>query len=102
MAKMLAMPDSATIMAARKKVDFYLWKGIPVARAWPVPHGPRRRSQSEINTTLAFAAVASMTGGVDESIREVLERNMAGAHGVTWVDFFRSLTLGYSDWVVSG
>lgn len=35
MAKLTEMPSKAIIRALKGKVDFYVWRGIPVARAWP-------------------------------------------------------------------
>lgn len=42
MAKLLVMPEQDIISGLKGKIDFYLWKGIPVARKWPRSPGPRR------------------------------------------------------------
>jgi len=35
MAKLLALPEQKIIQQFKGVVDFYEWKGIPVARKWP-------------------------------------------------------------------
>lgn len=99
MAVMLRLPDTATIMACRQKVDFYLWKGTPVARKWPRKPQHYTRSAAEVNTQQRMGAVASMTGAIDESVRSRFIGVMGEAQGVTWVDFFRSVAMGTSDWI---
>ena len=42
MAKLTALPEQAIISGLKGKIDFYLWKGIPVARTWPRSPGHRR------------------------------------------------------------
>ena len=94
------MPDTATIMGARQKVDFYLWMGIPVARAWPRPPRTYVRSAAEIATQQKMSAVASMTGAIDDSMRQAYKGLMGEAQGVTWVDFFRSVAMNGTGWLV--
>lgn len=36
MARLIALPGQAIISGLKGKVDFYLWKGIPCARKWPI------------------------------------------------------------------
>lgn len=42
MAKLGSMPDTAIISGLKGTVDFYYYKGIPVARAWPRSPGKQR------------------------------------------------------------
>lgn len=42
MVKLTALPEQAIISGLKGKIDFYLWKGIPVARRWPRSPGHRR------------------------------------------------------------
>ncbi|MBA7538140.1 hypothetical protein ES705_30414 [subsurface metagenome] len=42
MAKLTAMPHQAIVDGLKGTIDFYLWRGIPVARKWPRSPGPRR------------------------------------------------------------
>lgn len=49
MAKLARLPDYGTIRALKKRVDFYDWRGIHVARSWPrkprPPLGPAALQQ---------------------------------------------------------
>jgi len=42
MAKLLAMPEMDIIDGFKGSVDFYVYMGIPVARAWPKSPGDAR------------------------------------------------------------
>lgn len=42
MTKLIALPALAIIDGLKGKIDFYLWRGIPVARKWPRSPGKRR------------------------------------------------------------
>jgi len=98
-AKLLHMPDSATIMASRRRVDYYLWMGIPVARSWP-RKSTQPRTAGEIASSEAFKAAAVMTGAVGSNVRDAYKVGMVG-HGVTWVDRFRGAAGGKS-WIRLG
>ena len=98
MAKLQSLPDSATIMACRQRVDFYLWKGMPVARRWPVANRHRVRTKGEIKSSQKFAVVAYATGLLPNPIR-LGYKGARGGSGWTWVDAFRALALGKSWWV---
>lgn len=100
MAKLDRLPDSATIIAARKRVDFYLWKGIPVARAWP-RRSSQPRSAGEIASSNAFVASVKLTGAIDPHVQAAFKRQMMGVGvGVTWVDFQRAMSRG-KPWISS-
>lgn len=94
------LPDTATIMACRQKVDFYLWKDIPVARKWPRKPQHYDRTSAELATQTKMGAVATMTGAVDDSTRQAYLAMMGEAKGVTWVDFFRSVAMNGTGWLV--
>lgn len=85
----------------RHKVDVYMWKEIPVARMWP-RKANYVRSAAELATQSKMAAVAAMTGGIDATTRQAYIDTMFSARGVTWVDFFRSIAMGNSDWIDYG
>ena len=97
MAVMQRMPDTGTIVAMRHRVDFYYWKGIPVARAWP-RKSTQPRSEGEILSSDRFTAYTKMTGAIDENVRAAYKDFMADAKGVTWVDAFRA-QVGNRGWV---
>ncbi len=42
MAKLLEMPHQDIVAGYKGVIDFYLWKGIPCARAWPRSPGRER------------------------------------------------------------
>lgn len=88
MAKLDLFPDDATVIALRKRVDFYYWKGIPVARSWPV-YVPYTPSPAELETRQEFQASVKMTGAIGTAVRELYRAQMYG-QGVTWVDWFRA------------
>lgn len=46
MAKLTNLPDPEIIRSFKGLVDFYTWKGIPVARKWP-QHSPRPATPNE-------------------------------------------------------
>lgn len=98
--KLESIPDSGTIIALRGDIDFYFWKGIPVARRWPrkstVP-----RTAKEIRSSELFSAAAKMTGMIDPLVAQSWKDAVAGGQGVTWVDAFRAMARGKSWLVVS-
>jgi hypothetical protein len=100
MAKLQSLPDSATIMACRQRVDFYLWKGMPVARRWPVVNQHRVRTAGEIASSQRFSVATGVTGQLPGYVRAVFVAEFPGL-GVTWVDAFRALALG-RPWVRHG
>ena len=89
MAKLTTMADRATIIACRGLVDFYYWKGQPVARAWP-KKSTQPRKAGEILSSQAFTAAAVITGAIDPTLM-LIYRAQPGGTGVTWVDRFRAL-----------
>ncbi|GAI68055.1 unnamed protein product, partial [marine sediment metagenome] len=56
MARLTALPSLEIIRGLKGIIDFYLWKGLPCARAWP--HRPHtHRTEAEIASALFFGAV---------------------------------------------
>lgn len=97
MAVMNELPDRATIVAMRGRVDFYYWKGIPVARAWPRKSTQPRTAGEQASSTV-FAYWVRATGGVSEQLRQAYKDMMHDTVGVTWVDGFRTLAMGGTTW----
>lgn len=91
------MPDSGTIVACRGRVDFYLWKGVPVARSWP-RKSTQPRTAGEVAQSQKFTAAAKWTTNVSTAVEGAYKEMMVGT-GVTWVDFQRAMFLGNS-WIV--
>jgi hypothetical protein len=86
------MADRATILACRGVVDFYFWKGMPVARAWP-RKSTQPRTAGEIASSEEFTVAAVMTGAIDALWMERTKAQPEGS-GVTWVDRFRATVRG--------
>lgn len=42
MARLTAMPELGIIAGYKGKIDFYYWRGVPVARTWPKSPGKSR------------------------------------------------------------
>lgn len=88
------MADQATIMACRQRIDFYFWKGMPVARSWP-----RRRSGArtagEILSSQRFWAMTGWTTNIAAKVEAEYRAMMVG-RGVTWIDFQRAMFAGKS------
>lgn len=88
MTKLTALPEQAVISGFKGVVDFYLWKGIPVARKWPrSPEGPRTAAvQAQWPAFIAAArlwmllspeiqsAYRTMTAGGSLSGRDIFTR----------------------------
>jgi hypothetical protein len=96
-AKLVSQADRATIIACRGVIDFYYWKGMPVARAWP-RKSTQPRTAGEIASSEEFTAAAKMTGALDAGYMKFWAPMAAGGHGVTWVDGFRAWARG-KPWV---
>jgi hypothetical protein len=90
--KLNTLPDTATIVASRQKIDFYLWKGIPVARRWP-RYTPYEHSSRQVLGMNRFRVAAKATGAISSRVQEPMMALHAGA-GVTWIDHFRALAVG--------
>ena len=98
MAKLGRFPDSGTVIAMRGRVDFYLWKGTPVARAWP-RRSTQPRTAGEIASSQRFTWYTKLTGALDPRTAAAWRRMVAGhGHGITWVDGYRA-AIGGRPWV---
>jgi hypothetical protein len=90
MAKLNAMPDKGTIDAMKGCVDFYLWKGIPVARKWP-KYPKRAPSAREAQVQSDFAYINKLASQLPEAIIDQYKK-MAVGTDFTWKDL---LVRGY-------
>lgn len=92
MVKLDVLPDENTVRRFKGKTDFYLWKGIPVARAWPNIQRSTVNPEN-VNQTLRMAHVASLADSLTPHLRATygfLTRDTAW----TWRDYFISMYLG--------
>lgn len=90
------MPDQATIIAMRQRVDFYSWKGIPVGRRWPKYTG-HAKSAAEQTSVDRFSWAAKGTSAVGTEIITAYKESIHGV-GVTWVDMQRA-QWSYKPWI---
>ena len=86
------MADRATIIACRGLVDFYYWKGQPVARAWP-KRSTSPRTAGEVLSSSRFTAAAVWTSNISTAVESDYKAWIRGT-GVTWVDMQRALARG--------
>jgi len=56
MARLKALPSLDIIRGFKGTLDFYMWKGLPCVRKWPV-RAPGRRTAAEIASSLLFGAI---------------------------------------------
>lgn len=101
MAKLAALPDVSTIAALKGDIDFYYWKGIPVARAWP-QHRKRTRSAAEVSSSQEFTAAAKITAAMAPQVKMAFQAVMNREIGLTWVDVSRSTARGAAPVGISG
>jgi len=86
MAKMIVMPNQAIIDGFKGKIDFYFWKGIPVARKWPrSPGGLRAPAVQAAWVDFVYSARAWKT--LDPTIQRAYEVLATGS-GLTGRDMF--------------
>lgn len=90
------MPDQGTIIAMRQRVDFYLWKGIPVGRRWP-KYGKHTKSAAEQAGVNRFTWAAKGTSAIGTEMITAYKEMIDGV-GVTWVDMQRA-QWAYNSWI---
>lgn len=86
MVRLAELPPKAVIDGFKGKIDFYLYKGIPCARKWPV-HAPRSRSDAEKATQQAFVITNQTWAQVSPEVKQAYKRMTRGG---PWAakDFF--------------
>ncbi len=90
MAVLTHMPSRVIIDGFKGKVDFYLWKGIPVARKWPIWR-PRDPTPDELANQTDFKLINQIASTLPAEIIEAY-REMAVSTPFTWKDL---LVRGY-------
>jgi len=87
------LPERQIIDGYKGVLDFYLWKGIPVCRKWPVWR-PRTPTPAEKATQDAFAYINHTWTSLDPAIKQAWEQ-MASGTGLTAKDLsVRAYLLG--------
>ena len=86
MAKLLIMPEQDIIDGFRGIVDFYVWKGIPCARAWPKSPG-KVRSEAVMAQWPLFAYAAREWNNLTQAVRDAYS-HLATNSGLSNKDMF--------------
>jgi hypothetical protein len=86
MAKLTALPSQAIIAGFKGTVDFYEWRGIPVARRWPrSPRSPRAPAvQAQYNR---FIYAAREWPNLSPTVQEAYKKMSQGS-GLSGRDIF--------------
>lgn len=79
------MPSQAIIRGFKGAIDFYLWKGIPCARAWP-KHKPRAPFALESRNQQDFAYINRLWSQLPGNIQAIYN-DMAVGTPLTGKDF---------------
>lgn len=84
MAVLDQLPSLAIIDGFKGTIDFYLWKGVPCARMWPI-HGKRQPYPDEAAGQQAFSYINKAATTLDPFIIDQYKR-MAVGTPLTWKD----------------
>lgn len=79
MAKLTALPQLAVINGFKGTIDFYLWRGIPVARRWPRSPGHRRAPAVEAQWP-AFTIASQLWSHMDEQTQRAYIETASGTN----------------------
>ena len=86
MAKLLAMPQQAIIDGFKGSIDFYVYMGIPCARAWPKSPG-KARSASVMAQWPTFTYASREWNNLSQAVRDAYIE-LATNSGLTGRDMF--------------
>jgi hypothetical protein len=94
----LAQPASREVIdTLAGVVDFYLWKGIPVARKWP-RYRTTGWNPSELLRAHQFGAASKMGSDIDAEVRAAYD-SMSAQTALTWKDWATRLYMSGDLWV---
>jgi hypothetical protein len=94
MAKLNTMPGQVIVDGLAGTVDFYLWRGIPVARKWPRCTAIPRTSGEQL-AAAEFAYINKQASSVPQNLRAQYNE-LAAASSLTWKDWLTRLYLSGS------
>lgn len=78
MAKLEALPEAAIISGYKGTVDFYVWRGLNCARAWPSPPTAPRSAPVQAQWPI-FAEAARLWPQIAPDIRAAYTTMSSGA-----------------------
>ena len=86
MAKLLAFPAQAIIDGFKGTIDFYVYRGIPCARAWPKSPG-KARSPSVMAQWPVFSYASKEWNNLSQTVRDAYN-TLATNSGLSGRDMF--------------
>lgn len=86
MAIITALPSRQVIDGFKGTIDFYLWRGIPCVRKWPIWR-KRKAHPAELANQQQFAAIQRAWKYVDGTSRQAFQ-DMAAGTGLTARDVY--------------
>lgn len=90
MVRLAVLPEEAIISALKGTIDFYEWKGIAVARAWPI-HPPRTPHEEEAANQGLLTYIMQLSKQLPSVITNAYKQ-MASTTPLRWQDL---LVRGY-------
>jgi len=85
--------SKATIRRYKDVIDFYYWKGIPVARKWP-DRSPKKPSAGQQASMAAFSEANASLKKLSTHLREYWA-SLAKGKSYSWPDEFRGKFMKY-------
>lgn len=82
MVRLTGVPPRGIVLGLKGAVDFYSWKGIPIARRWPRSPGKRRAPAVE-EQWADFKAVTQGFKTIDSTVIPALASMVSGTQLVT-------------------
>jgi hypothetical protein len=78
MAKLEALPELSIISGLKGTLDYYVWMGIPVCRAWPSSPGKKRAAAVEAQWPV-FKAATQLWNTLDPSVQDAYNKMASGS-----------------------
>lgn len=78
MARLEALPEQAIISGYKGTVDYYLWKGLPVSRCWPISPGKKRSASVEAQWPV-FADAVSLWNTLSQEVQDAYRTMASGS-----------------------
>lgn len=80
-----SLPDPDTVKRWKGRIDYYVWRGLPIARSWPKT--PRSHlTQGTLNQSARYANWLTRAHNTDGNMRDVAQF-LTRSTNWTWRDF---------------